>query len=589
MPANDDAGGWRFADFEFDTRRDELRRGGLAVAIRPKPRALLRYLLAHPGRLLEKGELIRILWGSVVVSDDSLVQCVGELRSALGDRGSLIRTLPRRGYMLDTAVEALDPRSREPPAANPAALPSAGPADPIDPIDPIKPAGQVAPLQARRASRPRRWLVAGLGVLLLCAAAAAWRGWQPAPFHIDDELMRRHAVAVMPLVDADAAEGRSPLATTLADDISTQIAARQGMRVIGPAAAGRYDAAAPDAARIGRELGVRYVLTGRVARDGDELVVDSKLTAVDTGEVVRINRSAFRSAAEALHSNLDQRVASAFRVQYYEVDNQRANLPGHVQDAADLTLLGWRDLNRFSTREDLLRARGRFEAALKVDPDSVFALQGLGSAYQIELVNLFIRSPQELLEPAMKPLRRALEISPDRPETLLPWGGLLELSGRPAEARAVFEKALELNPKYAFAHLFMAHSLLAEGRYAEAQREIEKARGMSPADARLRYSVYALSALASFAQGRDDEAYGWSLKWAAEYPKAGQPYTMLAAIDALHGRDAEAAADMARLRDLLPNETVANVEFLNPSTDAGFLAQRARLVDGLRKAGLPER
>ena len=100
--------------------------------------------------------------------------------------------------------------------------------------------------------------------------------------------------------------------------------------------------------------------------------------------------------------------------------------------------------------------------------------------------------------------------------------------------------------------------------------------------------MYALSATAEFVQGRDDEAYKWSTRWAAEYPNSGQPYAMLAAIDALRGHDAEAAAHMAKHRELLPNDSIAYVVFLNPSTDPVYLKQRARLIEGLRKAGLPD-
>src|SRR4051812_2031241 len=73
----------RFADFEFDFQRDELRRDGVLIPLRPKPGALLRYLLANPRRLVSKSELMERLWGDVVVTDDSLVQCVGELRSRM--------------------------------------------------------------------------------------------------------------------------------------------------------------------------------------------------------------------------------------------------------------------------------------------------------------------------------------------------------------------------------------------------------------------------------------------------------------------------------------------------------------------------
>ena len=75
---------FRFGDFELDLRRGELRRrAGSPIPLRPKAEALLRKLLAEPGRLFSRDELIASIWPSTVVTDDSLVQCVGELRAAL--------------------------------------------------------------------------------------------------------------------------------------------------------------------------------------------------------------------------------------------------------------------------------------------------------------------------------------------------------------------------------------------------------------------------------------------------------------------------------------------------------------------------
>lgn len=154
---------------------------------------------------------------------------------------------------------------------------------------------------------------------------------------------------------------------------------------------------------------------------------------------------------------------------------------------------------------------------------------------------------------------------------------------------AIYNKALELNPNYAFAHIFVGRLLIQQGRFAEAQQKIDQARGLSPSDARLLYAVYSLSATADFVQGKDDEAYGWAMRWAAEYPNSGQPYALLAAIDALRGHPTEAADHMAKHRDLLPNDSIAHVLFLNPSTNPAYLEQRARLIEGLRMAGLPDR
>ena len=106
----------RYPGFDIDMGRGELRVDGRQTALRPKTFALLLHLMRHPGRLLGRSELIEAVWHDVIVSDDSLVQCISELRAALGDRNQrLIRTVPRRGYIFDPrptvsmADEAVDP------------------------------------------------------------------------------------------------------------------------------------------------------------------------------------------------------------------------------------------------------------------------------------------------------------------------------------------------------------------------------------------------------------------------------------------------------------------------------------------------
>ena len=97
----------RFDGFALDLRRGCLRAGGQDLVLRPKTFEVLRYLAMNAERLVPKQELLDAVWPRVIVSDDSLVQCIRELRDKLGDDGhQLIKNLPRRGYLLDAKVDS---------------------------------------------------------------------------------------------------------------------------------------------------------------------------------------------------------------------------------------------------------------------------------------------------------------------------------------------------------------------------------------------------------------------------------------------------------------------------------------------------
>src|SRR5512133_638591 len=90
------AGVVRFEHFTVDFDRGELQVEGRPVALRPKAFALLGCLVSHPCRLISKSDLMAAVWPEVIVTDDSLVQCVGELRTALGTAAQgVVRTVPR--------------------------------------------------------------------------------------------------------------------------------------------------------------------------------------------------------------------------------------------------------------------------------------------------------------------------------------------------------------------------------------------------------------------------------------------------------------------------------------------------------------
>jgi DNA-binding winged helix-turn-helix (wHTH) protein len=93
--------------FTLDLRRGCLRAGDRDIDLRPKTFEVLCYLANNAGRLVPKQELHEAVWPAVTVCDDSLVQCIRELRYKLGDNDRrLIKTVSRRGYLMDAVVSA---------------------------------------------------------------------------------------------------------------------------------------------------------------------------------------------------------------------------------------------------------------------------------------------------------------------------------------------------------------------------------------------------------------------------------------------------------------------------------------------------
>lgn len=100
---------YTFGEFHLDLARASLFRGADEIKLRPKSFDVLKYLTENQGRLVSKDELIESVWNGTAVTDDSLVQCLKDIRRALGDDAQqIIRTVPRRGYIFEKEVRSND-------------------------------------------------------------------------------------------------------------------------------------------------------------------------------------------------------------------------------------------------------------------------------------------------------------------------------------------------------------------------------------------------------------------------------------------------------------------------------------------------
>jgi DNA-binding winged helix-turn-helix (wHTH) protein/Tfp pilus assembly protein PilF len=160
----------RFDAFTLDLARCLLLRGDADLRLRPQAFDMLRYLAAHPGRLVSKSELMEAIWPGVTVGDDSLVRCVRDIREALGDREHrIVKTLPKRGYMFAVDVSeadiATDPEL--PPAAT--HLPQLG----LDHWQALL--SRV--IAGRLRGGARGAVLLGVGALVAIAGVAVWAVW----------------------------------------------------------------------------------------------------------------------------------------------------------------------------------------------------------------------------------------------------------------------------------------------------------------------------------------------------------------------------------------------------------------------------
>ena len=163
------------------------------------------------------------------------------------------------------------------------------------------------------------------------------------------------------------------------------------------------------------------------------------------------------------------------------------------------------------------------------------------------------------------------------------------MSRRFDAALATYGRAIALDPNHAAAYVSRGRALIAIGRAAEAMTPVEKAIRLSPRDPDLFIWYYVLCHAHSHL-GRDAPAIEWCLKSTATGKSFWGAWTDLAAAYAWRGQKAEAAAAVAELLKVRPGFTVETLaqDGAQYSDNPTFRKEFERIVEGARKAGLPE-
>jgi DNA-binding winged helix-turn-helix (wHTH) protein/TolB-like protein/Tfp pilus assembly protein PilF len=445
-------------NFTLDLKRQQLLRDGMVVELRPKSFDVLRYLAANPGRVVSKDEMFAAVWPGVTVGDDSLVQCISEIRQVLGEQGqALIRTMPRRGYMFVGDDLGDRPATAMPvPVRAPAAAP-----------------GWWTAVWRARTTRIGIALAAALCAGLLAFLILESGGQKTGVIR---------SVAILPFAqltieNADAGTfGRG-----LTDLIVVRLSNLGPLKVHPTSAAASRLTQGQSALEIGRNLGVDAVLEGRVHRQHDRLRGTAQLLRVNDGETVWSHR--FDEAASDMFRAQDDialQIATSIAARSARVEKSlSAQLDSAFPEAMAANAKGRFLVGRRSS-SSVEGAVQSFEAAIKIDRNFAPAYAGLAEA--LVLVGAYgTREPRQAFARAKEAALRALEIQPKlaSPHTALAFAKA-HADHDWAAAKAGYLRAIELAPSHATARQWLALANAANGEQGDALRNAQAALKLDP-------------------------------------------------------------------------------------------------------------
>ena len=448
------------------------------------------------------------------------------------------------------------------------------------------------PFRKRDGFLSRQWalwlggmaLVAVLLAILLIAASwrFLWPQLQSPPAH-------RLSMVVLPFKNLSNEPEQEYFAEGITDDLTTDLSRIGDSFVIAPNTARTYKDADPK--RIGRELGVHYLLDGSVQRAGSTVRINARLIDTETGAEIWSERfDGDWTKSMQLQDIITGRLARRLDLELTDQESRRAEISRpNTPDAVDLAMRGWAVLNQPYSREQLALSRSLFEHSLQIDPGLPKALIGLADALAIEVNYRWTDAPADKLRRAEDAVGRVLSAYPDDAMAHFVKGEIQRAKGRNVEvAVGDYDAAISLNPSLAPAYGALGAAKIRVGRSAEAFAPLEMAIKLSPRDPLLNtwyfYVCHAHSHL-----GEYEAAIDWCRQSLAVKP-FWIAYADLAASYAWTGRKSEAQAAVAELQRMRPDYTVARwlQDGNGWSENTVFLTEFLRIAEGLRKAGLPE-
>ena len=505
------ATGYQFGGYTLDLVRGCLREGNREIKLRPQTFEILTYFVLNAGRLLTKDELMKAAWAGLFVSDDSLVQCVKEIRRAIGDTAmTLIKTIPGRGYLFDVPVRAVDP---SPALGVSRALPET--------MDHDRLPNWLQPL------RRLDWRLIAAAIVCLAVISGIVGWWVRAPVTSEGSsasttVPPRLSIVVLPFANLSGDPTQDYFADGVTDNLTTDLSTHiSGLFVIGRNTAFTFKGKNVDIQQLGRDLRVHYVVEGSVQRSGDQVRVNAQLVDAQSGAHLWAERfQEERRELFALEDRITGRVANTLGIQLVQAAARAMDSRQSDPDAADLVMQGRALLSLPESLENLNQAETLFRQALAIDDRNIDALTGLSSALSGKVINFGSWRPDlrdSLIKESEEVADKAIAIDPRRSEAHFARGVALRAQRRNLESAHEYEITISGDPSNAAAYAFLGAAMFRLGQPEKSIPLIERAIRLSPRDPLMSVFEWQLGTAHMFLR-HDDLAIEWFLKARTENP-----------------------------------------------------------------------
>ena len=395
------------------------------------------------------------------------------------------------------------------------------------------------------------------------------------------------SIAVLAFENLSGDPKQEYFADGVSEDIITELSRFSDLFVIARNSSFKYKGKAVDVRQVGRELGVRYALEGSIRRGGDRVRISAQL--VDSG-----------TGAHRWAERYDRELKDVFAIQDEVARTIAAVLAAHVNKAeAERTLLkppatwqaydhymraaaAWASFQSSWKLDQLLETRRHLADSLRIDPKYARAYSLRASTHRVTWLNPVNEEylSSATLDRAITLARTAIELDPNLPEAYAELAYNIIRKSDFDGATVAAERAIALNPN--FVDYRLAQVFYSVGQPAKA---IEIAKAQMRLDPFHPHFAPLIAGIAYYLLKEYQEAQRWLREATGRAPNHQYGHAFLAATYAQLGRAKDAhveAAEVLRINSKYTIGTQKQVSIFKRAEDSDHL------LDGLRKAGLPE-